>query len=98
MSISLSTAENTPSIRIDAADTLTWAGAGAFTGPGPVVIENDGHIIHEGTLDVGFSQITFQGSGTVTENGGNHGLVIQILINEGNTFDGYGEMGNNAAV
>jgi FecR protein/WD40-like Beta Propeller Repeat len=84
-----------PSIRIDAGDTLTWAGTSAFTGPGPVVIENDGHIIHEGTLDVGFSQITFQGSGTVTENGGNHGLTIQTLINEGNTFDGFGQMGDS---
>ncbi len=66
-----------PSIRIDAGDTLTWAGISAFTGSGPVVIDNDGHIIHAGMLDVSFPQITFEGSGTVTENGGNHGLVTQ---------------------
>ena len=86
-----------PSIHIDANDTLTWAGTSAFTGPGSVVIDNDGHVIHTGIEDIGFSQVTWGGSGTVTQNGGNHGIVAdETVINDGNTFDGYGQMGNNA--
>ena len=82
------------SIQIDAGDTLTWAGASSFGGPGAIVIDNNGHIIHTGTLSIGFPQVTFEGSGTVTENGGNTGTEPQILINAGNTFDGYGQFGN----
>ena len=85
-----------PSIHIDANDTLTWAGTSAFTGPGSVVIDNDGHVIHAGTEDIGLSQVTWEGSGTVTQNGGNHALMAETVINDGNTFDGYGQMGNNA--
>ena len=86
----------TPSIQIDAGDTLTWAGASSFepgTAGGVSIIDNNGQIIHTGTLQLGFSTSTFEGSGTVTENGGNTG-VPSTLVNEGNTFDGYGQMGN----
>jgi probable HAF family extracellular repeat protein len=86
----------TPSIQIDAGDTLTWAGASSFgpaTEGGAIVIDNNGHIIHTGTLSLGFSMTTFEGTGTVTENGGNTG-VPSTLINEGNTFDGYGQQGS----
>ena len=85
----------TPSIQIDAGDTLTWAGASSF-GPGTAggvsIIDNNGHIIHTGTLQLSFSTSTFEGTGTDTENGGNTG-VPSTLINEGNTFDGYGQQG-----
>jgi len=87
----------TPSLDIPAGKTLTWAGSSSFGGPDAVIIENDGHIIHAGTLDVGFSQVTFDGAGTVTQDGGNHGTETQTLINNGNTFDGYGQMGNGSA-
>ncbi|MGA2893337.1 MAG: hypothetical protein ABSE22_10730 [Xanthobacteraceae bacterium] len=84
------------SIQIDAGDTLTWAGASS-QGPGAgfsaIVTDNNGHIIHSGTLSLGFSMTTFEGSGTVTENGGNTG-VPSTLINEGNTIDGYGQQGS----
>ena len=85
----------TPSIQIDAGDTLTWAGASSF-GPGTAggvsIIDNNGHIIHTGTLQLSFSTSTFEGTGTDTENGGNTGIP-STLINEGNTFDGYGQQG-----
>ena len=86
----------TPSIQIDAGDTLTWAGASAFepgTAGGVSIIDNNGQIIHTGTLQLGFSTSTFEGTGTDTENGGNTG-VPSTLINEGNTFDGYGQQGS----
>ena len=87
------------SIQIDANDTLTWAGASSF-GPGAgfdaIVIDNNGHIYHTGTLSLGFSMTTFEGTGTDTENGGNTG-VPSTLINEGNTFDGYGQQGGGTA-
>ena len=85
----------TPSIQIDAGDTLTWAGASSFgpgTAGGASIIDNNGHIIHTGTLELSFSMSTFEGTGTVTENGGNTG-VPSTLINESNTFDGYGQQG-----
>ena len=85
----------TPSIQIDAGDTLTWAGASSFgsgTAGGVSIIDNNGHIIHTGTLQLSFSTSTFEGTGTDTENGGNTG-VPSTLINEGNTFDGYGQQG-----
>ena len=86
----------TPSIQIDAGDTLTWAGASSFepgTAGGVSIIDNNGQIIHTGTLQLGFSTSTFEGTGTDTENGGNTG-VPSTLINEGNTFDGYGQQGS----
>ena len=90
----------TPSIQIDAGDTLTWAGASSF-GPGSeggaAIIDNNGHIIHTGTLELGFSMSTFEGTGTVTENGGNMG-VASTIINEGNTFDGYGQRATAAVL
>ena len=39
---------------------------------------------------------TFEGTGTVTENGGNMG-VASTVINKGNSFDGYGQQGNGTA-
>jgi hypothetical protein len=88
---------NTPSFQIDAGETLTWAGASSFGGPGgtgAIIIEDDGQIIHAGTLSIGFSQVTFEGSGVNTENGGNTGTVAQTLTNDGITFDGYGTFGS----
>jgi probable HAF family extracellular repeat protein len=84
----------TPSIQIDADDTLTWAGASSFGGPSAIIIDDNGQIIHTGTLSISFPQVTFEGSGTVTENGGNTSTEPQILINKGNTFDGFGQMGD----
>ena len=97
VAVTVSSDGATPSIQIDAGQTLTWAGASSFGGPDAIIIDNNGQIIHAGTLSIGFLQVTFEGSGTVTENGGNMGTEPQILINEGNTFDGYGQMGNGTA-
>ena len=88
----------TPSFQIDAGHTFSWAGASSFGGPGSVIIDNNGHIIHDGTLDIGFTQVTFEGTGTVTQDGGNHGTEAQTLINEGNTIDGYGTYGSLATI
>jgi len=84
----------TPSFQIDAGYTLTWAGNSTFGGPGSIIIDNNGHIIHDGTLDVGFTQTTLEGSGTVTYDNGNTSSETHTLINEGNTLDGYGTFGS----
>ena len=87
----------TPSIQIDAGQTFTWAGASSFGGSGAVIIDDNGHIVHTGTLSQGFSQTTFEGTGTDTQNGGNMGTVPQTLINESVTFDGFTQMGSGHA-
>ena len=86
------------SIQVDSGDTLTWAGASSFGGPGVVVVDDNGHIFHTGTLSLGFSQTTFEGTGIDTQNGGNTGTVPQTLINDGITIDGYGQNGNGNGV
>ncbi|MGB7076596.1 MAG: hypothetical protein WBD53_05355 [Xanthobacteraceae bacterium] len=100
VAVTISSDGTTPSIQIEAGETLTWAGASAFGGPGgsgDVIIDNNGHIVHAGTLAIGFSQITFEGSGTVTENGGNSATIGTTIVNEGNTFDGYGGFGGGTS-
>jgi hypothetical protein len=88
----------TPSFQIDAGHTLTWAGASSFGGPGTVIIDNNGHIVHDGTLSIGFTEQIFEGTGTDTQNGGNTSTEQQTLTNEGNTFDGYGTFGSNVTI
>ena len=41
----------TPSIQIDAGQWLVWAGTVTFGGPDAVIIDDNGHIFHAGTLD-----------------------------------------------
>ena len=91
----------TPSLQIDAGYTFSWAGNSSFGGPdgtGSIIIDNNGHIVHDGTLDIGFSEVTFEGTGTVTENGENTGTAVNTLINEGNTIDGYSTFGSNLTI
>ena len=88
----------TASFQIDLGHTFSWAGASTFGGPGSIIIDNNGRIIHDGTLDIGFTQVTFEGIGTVTQNGGNHGTEAQTLVNEGNKIDGYGTYGSLATI
>ncbi len=100
VAVTIASDGTTPSIKIDSGNTLIWAGASAFGGPGDsgtIVIDNNGQILHTGTLAVGFSTSIFEGSGTITENGGNSSSIANTLINEGNTFDGYGGFGNGTA-
>ena len=84
----------TPSIQIDASQWLVWAGTVTFGGPDAVIIDDNGHILHTGTLDVTFPMQTFEGSGTDTFNG-NVGSGSATVVNEGITFDGYGGFGGS---
>ena len=95
VALTLDSDGTTPGIDIASGATLTWEGASSFgsgTEGGSDIIDNDGRIIHTGTLSLGFATSTFEGTGTITENGGNMG-VASTTINEGNTFDGYGQQG-----
>ena len=84
----------TPSIKIDAGQWLVWAGTVTFGGPDAVIIDDNGHILHAGTLDVTFPMQTFEGSGTDTFNG-NMGSGSDTIVNDGITFDGYGGFGGS---
>ena len=80
--------------RIDSGDTLTDAGTNTNTGSGTLTIDNDGRIIHTGTVFNDVLNTTFTGTGTVVYDGNNHGVPNQTLTNEGNTFTGYQTFGN----
>ncbi len=84
----------TPSFQINEGRTLVWAGHSTFGGPSSVIVDNNGHIIHSGALDVEFSQTTLEGSGFDTFNGGNSSSIAHTLVNDGNTIDGYQTFGS----
>ncbi len=84
----------TPSIQIDAGQWLVWAGTVTVGGPDAIIIDDNGQILHTGTLDVTFPMQTFDGSGTDTFNG-NVGSGSATIVNDGITFDGYGGFGGS---
>jgi hypothetical protein len=88
----------TPIFQIDAGHTFMWAGNSSLGGTGSVIIEDNGHIIHDGTLDVELSQVTFEGSGIDTFNGGNSGTTPETMINDGVTLDGFGMFGSRLTI
>ncbi len=85
------------SIEVDAGETLTWAGTDTINASA-FVFDNSGHIVYTGSLTNDFTTVTFEGSGTVTRDGGSAPSTAAhiTLTNEGNTFDGYGTQGNGA--
>ena len=85
----------TPSIQVDAGHTLTFANGDSIGGSGALIYDNNGHIVYTGILSIDFAAVTFEGSGTVTRDGGSVTNPTNVtLTNEGNTFDGYGSQGN----
>ena len=82
-------------VQIDSGETLTWASGNSLNGSA-LVYDNDGHIIYTGTITSDIPSATFEGSGTVTRDGGgvSSGSVDVTLVNEGNTLDGYGQQGS----
>ncbi|HYA04768.1 MAG TPA: hypothetical protein VEF90_02675, partial [Xanthobacteraceae bacterium] len=98
VAITVNSDGTTPSIEVDAGDTLTYSGTtDTVNATGAVVIDNNGHIIYAAgsTIDIGWSMITFEGTGTITRNNNTHSTVASVTsVNEGNTIDGYGTIGN----
>jgi len=85
-------------LNIDAGETLTYASGDSIGGPGTLTYDNDGRIVYTGTLTNTFTTVVFEGSGTVTRDGGGvSGSSDTLLTNEGNTFDGYGMQGLSTA-
>ncbi len=86
-------------IEVDSGQMLTIASGNSFSSSGTVTWDNNGHIIISGVNTTTVTSVIYEGSGTRTLAGGalQAGSTIVTTTNEGNTFDGYGQLGGGTA-